>query len=111
MGLRITPIEGGGERAMRGLLAGVIVMGVLILVATAAMIALVIHRATTPRPAAPREGLAAPVVLNEPPGTRIATSEASDNRLLLQLSGGGPDRVVVVNLRDGAVLARVLLAR
>ena len=95
---------------MRGLLAAVIVMGVLIVAGTAGMIALVIHRATTPRAVA-REGLAGAVVLGEPPGTHIAASETSDDRLVLQLAGGGPDRVVVINLRDGAVLARVRLAR
>lgn len=97
---------------MRGLLAAVVVMGVLILVATAGLIALVIHRATVHRAAlAPQERLALSVVLNEPPGTRIAGSEAADNRLVLQLSGGGPDRVIVVNLRNGAVLLRVQLTR
>ncbi len=92
---------------MRGLIVAVVAMGVLILVATAGMIALVVHRATAPRAPA-REPL--PVVLHEPAGTRIARSQAAGDRLVLQLTGGGPDRVLVLNLRDGAVVARVSLA-
>ena len=94
---------------MRALQAAVIAMGVLIVIATAAMIALVVHRATTRR--APAQPEVARLVLNEPPGTRIARSEAAGERLVLQLTGGGPDRVVVLNLRDGAVLARIGLAQ
>ena len=94
---------------MRVLQAAVIVMGVLILGGTAAVIGIIVHRAGAPRtPALTRPG---PVVLDEPAGTHIAAATAMDERLVLQLAGGGPDRVVVLDLRGGAVLARVALAR
>ena len=97
---------------MRVLQAVVIVMGVLILGGTAAVIGIIVHRAGAPRPPVlAHPGVAAPVVLDEPAGTRIATASAADERLVLQLAGGGPDRVVVLDLRGGAVLARVALAR
>ena len=97
---------------MRILQAAVIAMGVLILAGTAAVIGIIVHRAGAPRvPALARPAVAAPVVLDEPAGTRIAAASAADERLLLQLAGGGPDRVVVLDLRGGAVLARIALAR
>jgi hypothetical protein len=95
---------------MRVLQAAVIAMGVLILAGTAAVVAIVVHRASAPRPSTPAAG-AAPLVLDEPAGSRIAASALTGERLLLQLSGGGPDRAVVVDLRSGAVLARIGLAR
>ena len=95
---------------MRALQAAVIAMGVLILAGTAAVVGIIVHRASAPRPAAPAAGLPA-VVLDEPAGTRIAASALAGDRLLLQLAGGGPDRAVVVDVRSGTVLARVGLAR
>ena len=95
---------------MRVLQAAVIAMGVLILAGTAAVVGIIVHRASTPRPPAPAGGLAS-VALDEPAGSRIVASALAGERLLLQLAGGGPDRAVVVDLRSGAVLARVGLAR
>lgn len=97
---------------MRVLQAAVIAMGVLILGGTAAVIGIIVHRAGAPRaPALAHPALAAAVVLDEPAGTRIAVATGADDRLVLQLAGGGPDRVVVLDLRSGNVLARVGLAR
>jgi hypothetical protein len=97
---------------MRALQAAVILMGVLILGATAAVIGIIVHRASAPRPPAlAHAGPASPITLDEPAGTRIAAASTADDRLVLQLTGGGPDRVVVLDLRGGAVLARVGLAR
>lgn len=99
---------------MRALQAAVILMGVLILAGTAAVIGIAVHRATLgghPRPpVATSIGPPAAMVLDEPAGTRIAAVSAADDRLVMQLAGGGPDRVVVVALTGGAVLARVALA-
>jgi len=95
---------------MRVLLAAVIFMGILIFAGTAALVAVIVHRAALPRHAAVAAA-AVPLVLDEPAGTRIAASTAADERLVLRLVGGGPDRVVVVGLGSGSVLARVGLAR
>jgi len=99
---------------MRALQAAVILIGVLILAGTAAVIGIAVQRTTLgghPRPpVAASIGAPAAVVLDEPAGTRIAAVSAADDRLVMQLAGGGPDRVVVVALTGGAVLARVALA-
>ena len=56
-------------------------------------------------------GPIASVVLDEPAGTRIAGMAAAPDRLVLQLQGGGPDRVMVIDTKSGRVLGRVALAR
>jgi hypothetical protein len=114
---------------MRALKAAVIVMGVLILAGVAVIVVTIVHRMSgtgarqAPGPSAQQEGVpeagalaAAPTtlvqtVLDEPAGTRITGAAASVDRLALQLQGGGPDRVVVVDTRAGRVVARVALAR
>jgi hypothetical protein len=50
-------------------------------------------------------------VLDEPAGTHIAGVSMLPDRLAVQLQGGGPDRVVVVDSRSGRVIARVGLSR
>jgi hypothetical protein len=57
-------------------------------------------------------GAAAPVsvVLDEPAGTRIAGIAAAGDRLAVQLQGGGPDRLVLVDPRSGAAVGRIGLA-
>lgn len=95
---------------MRVLAGLVIVMGVLILVATAALIGVAVHRAGSSRALTAHAVPAGPVALEEPPGTRIALSSLTGERLVLQLVGGGPDRVLVLDLRTLTVVARVGLA-
>ena len=50
-------------------------------------------------------------VLDEPTGTRIAGIAAVQDRLAVQLQGGGVDRVVLVDPRTGAMAGRISLAR
>jgi hypothetical protein len=90
---------------MRALQAAVIVMGVLI-VAGVAVVGLTIARRLGGPPAG-----AATVVLDEPAGTRMVSTGAVGDRLAVLLQGGGPDRVVLVDPRTGAVAGRVGLAR
>lgn len=48
--------------------------------------------------------------LDQPPGSRIAEASTSGALLTLRVDGGGlSDRVLVVDLRDGRVVATVLL--
>ena len=92
---------------MRFMKALVISMGVLIVVATTLLIVLIVHRLGGPpalRPAS--AGLA---LLDEPAGTRIVTISPAGDRLAVQLQGGGPDRVLFVDPRNGAVVARLAL--
>ena len=50
-------------------------------------------------------------MLDEPAGTRIAGTSAAADRIALRLEGGGPDRVVLVDMKTGRVLGHVALAR
>jgi hypothetical protein len=90
---------------MRGLQAAVILMGVLIVLGVG-VIGVTIAR----RLGAPAAGPVA-LVLDEPAGTRMMGAAAAGDRLAVLLQGGGPDRVVLVDPRTGAVAGRVGLAR
>lgn len=92
---------------MRFLKALVIGMGVLIVVATTVLIVLIGHRLSSP--AAPPPMAAGPALLDEPAGSRIVTIAPAGDRLAVQLQGGGPDRVLFVDPRNGAVVARLAL--
>ncbi|MDE2197452.1 MAG: hypothetical protein KGJ41_00405 [Rhodospirillales bacterium] len=91
----------------------VVVMGVLILGGTATLVTLLVRRAmpAAPTPAPTLTSTLAPALLDEPAGTRIAGASALADRVVLRLQGGGPDRVVVVDLRSGRVVGRIGLAR
>ena len=89
---------------MRAVKAAVVVMGVLIVAGVALLVVLLVGRMQAP-------ATGANVLLDEPAGTRIAGSSASGDRMTVQLQGGGPDRVVIVDLRAGRVAGRVALAR
>lgn len=97
---------------MRALKVATIVMGVLIVAGTMALVIAVARRPGAPK-TPPTAGLPAIVaaVLEEPAGTRIATVAAVQDRLAVQLQGGGADRVVLVDPRSGAVVGRISLAR
>ena len=92
---------------MRFMKALVIGMGVLIVVATMVLIVLIAHRLTGSAPVAP--AAAGPVLLDEPAGSRIVTIAPAGDRLAVQLQGGGPDRVLLVDPRSGAVMGRIAL--
>lgn len=106
---------GSGMRALKVL---TIVMGVLIVVGTGVLIAVIAHRVTSPAPsgAAPNGtpsvgGTPLALLLDEPAGTHIAGIAAVGDRLAVQLQGGGADRVVLVDPRFGVVTGRIALAR
>jgi hypothetical protein len=91
---------------MAALKAAVIGMGLLIVAGVTVIVVTLVQRASAPTGAALIQA-----TLDEPAGTRIAGVAAASDRLAVQLQGGGPDRVVVVDLRTGRVLARAGLAR
>ncbi len=104
---------------MRGLQVAVIVMGVLI-VAGVAVIGVTIARRTFMAQEVPRESIRdvpgrdatlRDLQLDEPEGTRIVAVSGQAPRLAVQLQGGGPDRVVLVDLQDGRILGRLTLRR
>jgi hypothetical protein len=88
---------------MRFLKAVTIGMAVLIVIATTVLIVVIAKRlgggATVTAPIA--------ALLDEPAGTRIAAIAAAGDRLAVQLQGGGPDRVLLVDPRTGAVVGRI----
>ena len=51
------------------------------------------------------------VVLDEPVGTGITGVALASDRMAVQLRGGGPDRVVVVDTKTGRVVNRTGLGR
>jgi len=89
---------------MRWLVGLVWAMGVLIVLGVATVAVTIVSRFG---PSAPAPG--ANVVLNEPAGTRIAGVTALGDRIAVTLSGGGPDRVAIVDLRHGTTVGRVSL--
>jgi hypothetical protein len=96
---------------MRALKIAVIVMGVLIVVGTTALIVGVARRASGPAvPVAAALPAVIDATLQEPPGTRIVGIAVVQDRLTVQLQGGGVDRVVLIDPRSGAVLGRISLA-
>jgi hypothetical protein len=90
---------------MRGLVALVWGMGILIVVGTAVVAVTIVQRS----------GLAASqvmadVVLGEPPGTHISGVASLGDRVAITLTGGGPDRVAIIDLHRGSVAGRISLA-
>lgn len=93
---------------MQALKVLVVVMGVLIIAGVAVIVATIVGRATHPN------GLivaGAAVSLAEPEGTHVGETALANGALALTLVGGGPDRVVVVDLSSGRVLRRVSVSK
>jgi hypothetical protein len=90
---------------MRMLKVAVVVMGVLIVLGVTTIGVVITKRLS----AASGPPMAA--VLDEPAGTHIVGVSLAADRLALQLQGGGPDRVVVLDQRSGRVVGRAGLAR
>ena len=65
-------------------------MGVLIFVGVAVIGVTILHRAAG-------GGVAGEVLLDEPSGTRIAGISPAGNRLAVLLTGGGADRLVLLD--------------
>ncbi len=89
---------------MRALKIMMVVMGLLIVAGVAVLGVTISQRISVPK-------LAAPPLLDEPEGTHIAKISTNGDRVVLLLQGGGPDRVVVLDLRQGQIIARTGLAR
>jgi len=90
---------------MRGLVIVTVVMGVMIVAGTVGLMAVIVHRLGG------AVSSARPLVLDEPAGTRIAGLAGTADRLAIRLEGGGPDRIVLIDPRDGAVLGRIALSQ
>ncbi len=102
---------------MRGLMAAVIGMGIMIVAGVTVLVVVMVQRMSVPPPAIASAVVTSPgpvatdILIDEPSGTRIATLSLAGDHLAVQLAGGGPDRVVVVDTRAGRIVARTALAR
>lgn len=93
----------------RVLKAVVIILGTLILLALGALVAGLVL-GLGPQGPADRAGEAYLSTLPASPGARIMHSELDGNRLLLRLEGGGSDVLIIVDVRNGREIGRVVLA-
>jgi hypothetical protein len=91
---------------MRFLKVLTIVMGVFIIVGTTALL-VVVARRLSGGVSAPPASLA--VQLDEAPGTHIVGMTNVADRLAVQLQGGGPDRILLLDAHSGAVAGRISL--
>ena len=92
---------------MQALKVLVVVMGVMIVAGVATLGVLLTKRVGA---------ISAPVavgtiVLDEPAGTRIVAAMPGGETIVVQLQGGGPDRVTVVDARSGRIVGRIGLAK
>lgn len=89
---------------MRALKVLVVVMGVMIVAGVVMLGVVVTSRMTPPK-------LAQAALLDEPAGTHIVQISAAGDRVVVLLQGGGPDRMVALDLRTGQVVSRAGLTR
>ncbi len=91
-------------RGFAALKAATIGMAVLIVAGVTVIVVTIVRRASAPAV------VTGEVLLREPLGTRIVGASASGDRVVIQFSSGGSDRIAVLDARDGRVLLRVGLA-
>jgi hypothetical protein len=102
---------------MQALKILVVVMGVMIVAGVATLGVVIARRVSAPTvaasgaPSGVSSGPAVEAVLDEPAGTRIVAISAAPDHTVLQLQGGGPDRLVSIDLRSGRVLGRTRLSQ
>jgi hypothetical protein len=95
---------------MRGLRILVVVMGVMIVIGTAALIAGIASKMSPNRPAAGAARPFAASAIDIPRGARIEAMTAAPNRLILDLAlPDGERRLVVIDLATGARLGTIEL--
>jgi hypothetical protein len=95
---------------MRALNILVVVMGVLIVIGFAALIAGIAGKLSRDRPGASVERPFGATAIDIPPGARIEAMTASQNRLILELAlPNGGRQLLVVDLATGARLGTITL--
>ena len=83
-----------------------VVMGVMIVAATIVLAVLIARRLSGGDHGG---GASFALELTEPEGTRIAGIASLQDRLAVQLKGGGPDRVLILDPRSGRTTGRLVL--
>jgi hypothetical protein len=93
---------------MRGLLALVIVLGVVMVAMAGTLVVGLVHKIGG-RGSQVDAAVAASLVLDEPAGTHILAISPAGDRLAVLLQGGGPDRVLFVDPARDRVAGRLAL--
>lgn len=96
------------DATMRVVKIAAIAMAVLIVLGTTTLFVMLAKRGVSGSGGLPAQIAA---ILDEPPGTRITGIAALADRVAVQLSGGGADRVVLIDPKTGQITGRVALAR
>lgn len=96
-----------GDGALRALKIAAIGMAVLIVLGTSGLFVVMMKRGGS----SPNVPVNLAAVLDEPVGTRIMGIAVVQDRLAVQLQGGGVDRVLLLDPRTGAVAGRISLGR
>lgn len=91
---------------MRALKILTVVMGVMIIVGVVALGVVMTQRLGGVGAAS-----AASATLDEPAGTTIAGIAATADRIVVQLRGGGPDRVLVIDPKTGKLAGAIKLVQ
>jgi hypothetical protein len=91
-------------RSPRGLLALVIILGLLIVLGVIGLIVAAVFKAGTRGPA--DASYASTVVA---PGEHIESTQLEGNRILLRLSGAGGEEMVVIEAASGRILGRIAI--
>jgi hypothetical protein len=92
------------QASYRGLLALVIILGALIMIGVGALIGGAFVGAGR------RADTSVPYLTSVPaPGSRIESAEIQGNRILMRLTGGAGDELVVVDVASGRVVGRIRL--
>lgn len=95
---------------MRALKILVVVMGVMIVVGFAVLVAGIASKMSRERPGAGTERPFAPTAIEIPRGARIEAMTTAPNRLILELAlPGGNRQLLVVDLATGARLGTIEL--
>jgi flagellar basal body-associated protein FliL len=95
---------------VRGVLILAIVMGVMLVVGTVVLIAVIISRVEHPVPARSAARPYAPAPIEIPHGARIAAMRIQADRLVVDLAlPQGDQEIVVINLATGARLGTIRL--
>jgi len=102
------------------LVAAVVVMGILIVLGTAGLIGVIVHRAMSPghrKPAMATQGLFRSVSQGEAPrfvlaggGRIVAEAVRPDGSVAVQINGPQGDRIVIWNPETNQVAAQFVLA-
>ncbi len=102
--------------ARRGLLAAIIGMGILIIVGTVALLAVIMLRMSHPAASSPAISSHPPaektITLQEPAGTTIGQIAWQTGPILaVRLTGGGPDRIILWDTAAGRITGKLVFAQ